>query len=486
MKAITFFFTLLCSITSLFGQHSGRAEPFVIKGQLRNCSEKYIQILFEGKKGQRFIETVSLDKAGNFYLKTFKIKQPQKAILAQNNDQLTTIFVAPGYALTIVGNCRDIVSLIKTKQITGIGMESNRYLLTLDSILYYRADGKDINLYKLNDSQLLAHVQNERKLKDSVADYVFKRKSVQDKYLKYFEKVVRLDNSFAELYRLLIHANYSIYENEKSVAFVRNNFDTEILDNISRDEYLSSETYLRLIGGEYLKYLLNMDYHKDSTLRNKKDHKLELISKVYTGQVREYVLQKEILSIIRFSESVKDLNEAKNIIESYISTISNNFYKDYINLKFSEKEKELLKTQVGKPAPEFSLENNFNKSFSLKDFKGKVVYIDLWASWCKPCRAETPFLNTMVAKYKNDNRIVFISIAVADKINNWLKALQEDKPQWIQLIDKDDFVWKSYVLSYSIPRFVLIDKGGNIVNFDSPRPSSGNEIEALIDQELIK
>ena len=258
------------------------------------------------------------------------------------------------------------------------------------------------------------------------------------------------------------------------------------MDNIFKDEYLLSDTYAGLIGVEYLKYLLNIDYQKDSTLRNRPDYKLEKVSKVYKGKVKEFVLYKAISFMIGNHEAYDDLNDLKTKFDYYISSFSNEFYKQSIALKFSAKEKDLLRIQIGKPAPKFTLQNNLNQSFSLENFKGKVVYLDLWASWCGPCRAETPFLNAMNAKYKSDDRIVFISIAVSDTINEWMKALAEDKPEWIQLIDKEDFVWRSYVLSNSIPRFILIDKLGNIVNFNAPRPSSGNEIETLINKEIIK
>jgi hypothetical protein len=59
-------------------------------------------------------------------------------------------------------------------------------------------------------------------------------------------------------------------------------------------------------------------------------------------------------------------------------------------------------------------------------------------------------------------------------------------PGGIQLIDQDDLVWNSYVLSNEIPRFIVINKQGEVVNFDAPRPSSGKEIEKLLGDEILK
>ena len=71
-----------------------------------------------------------------------------------------------------------------------------------------------------------------------------------------------------------------------------------------------------------------------------------------------------------------------------------------------------------------------------------------------------------------------------DSIQFTKKALEEDKPSWIQLIDKEGIVSKSYVANM-IPKFILIDKQGNIVSFDAPGPGSV-EIEKLLNEEIIK
>jgi thiol-disulfide isomerase/thioredoxin len=184
-----------------------------------------------------------------------------------------------------------------------------------------------------------------------------------------------------------------------------------------------------------------------------------------------------------------DINNYKKQFKPYISTLKNKFLIADISKEFSQKEKEilkrekdLLKVQPGMPAPGFTLESNLGKQYSLEDFKGKVVYLDLWASWCLPCRAENPRLKTLYAKYKNDDRVAFISIAVSDGVGAWKKALKQDKPDWLQLWDKDGIVSDAYVTS-SIPQFVIIDKEGKIVNLNAPRPG---DVETLLVQEMEK
>ncbi|WP_289664382.1 TlpA family protein disulfide reductase [Flavobacterium panacagri] len=129
---------------------------------------------------------------------------------------------------------------------------------------------------------------------------------------------------------------------------------------------------------------------------------------------------------------------------------------------------------TGKASPEFDYENFKGGKTKLSDLKGKYVYIDLWATWCAPCRAEIPYLQKIEEKYHGKN-IEFVSISI-DKLKDnekWKKFVTDKHLGGVQLFaDKD---WESeFVVNYGvtgIPRFILIDPQGNIVKSDAPRPS---------------
>jgi thiol-disulfide isomerase/thioredoxin len=69
----------------------------------------------------------------------------------------------------------------------------------------------------------------------------------------------------------------------------------------------------------------------------------------------------------------------------------------------------------GTPSPEFNFENHKGGTTKLSDIKGKYVYIDIWATWCAPCRQEIPYLQKIEKKYE-DKRIAFVSISIDQKI----------------------------------------------------------------------
>lgn len=128
----------------------------------------------------------------------------------------------------------------------------------------------------------------------------------------------------------------------------------------------------------------------------------------------------------------------------------------------------------GKPSPQFAYENHKGGTTKLADLKGKYVYIDLWATWCGPCRQEIPYLQQVEEKF-HDKKIAFVSISIdaAKDHEKWKKFVTEKNLGGIQLMaDKD---WKSdFPQAYgvnSIPRFILIDPKGNVVDADAKRPS---------------
>ncbi|WP_396170626.1 TlpA family protein disulfide reductase [Flavobacterium sp.] len=129
----------------------------------------------------------------------------------------------------------------------------------------------------------------------------------------------------------------------------------------------------------------------------------------------------------------------------------------------------------GSASPTFDYENHKGGKTKLEDFKGKFVYIDVWATWCGPCRAEIPSLKKVEEKYHGKNiEFVSISIDTAKDHEKWKGFVTEKQLGGVQLFaDKDwssDFI-KAYGVT-GIPRFILIDPSGKIVKADAARPSS--------------
>lgn len=137
-----------------------------------------------------------------------------------------------------------------------------------------------------------------------------------------------------------------------------------------------------------------------------------------------------------------------------------------------EKEENLAKIQKANPfrpgaeAQEISMENPEGEVINLSDYKGKVVLVDFWASWCGPCRKENPNVVKLYEKYKEDGFTVF-SVSLDKSKDRWINAIKQDNLSWdghvSDLKGWQNAAAQQYGVS-SIPFTVLLDKEGKVIS----------------------
>jgi thiol-disulfide isomerase/thioredoxin len=139
----------------------------------------------------------------------------------------------------------------------------------------------------------------------------------------------------------------------------------------------------------------------------------------------------------------------------------------------------------GKPAPDFESVDTTGKRIRLSDLKGKLVYIDVWATWCGPCRREAPSLDALQEKFK-DKDVVFMSVSIDTDEQTWRNWQAQKQPKGLQVFTPGGWgapMNKSYNIT-GIPRFMLIGKDGTIISSNEERPSAG--AEQSIEQALAE
>lgn len=119
---------------------------------------------------------------------------------------------------------------------------------------------------------------------------------------------------------------------------------------------------------------------------------------------------------------------------------------------------------IGDKAPELKFKNPDGKEISLSSLKGKVVLIDFWASWCRPCRMENPNVVAAYNKYK-DKGLEIYGVSLDKSQDQWVNAIKTDGLNWINVSDLGG--WNSAgAATYgvrSIPGNFLIDANGIII-----------------------
>lgn len=138
---------------------------------------------------------------------------------------------------------------------------------------------------------------------------------------------------------------------------------------------------------------------------------------------------------------------------------------------------------VGKMAPEFSLPDPNGKEIKLSSFRGKYVLVDFWASWCKPCRMENPFVVKAYNRFKDKNFTVLgVSLDSNGKKDEWMKAVMRDSLTWTHVSDL--MYWSSPIIPLykieGIPFNVLVDPEGKVI----AQALRGEELEKKLESVL--
>lgn len=141
-------------------------------------------------------------------------------------------------------------------------------------------------------------------------------------------------------------------------------------------------------------------------------------------------------------------------------------------------------TKTGVAAFQFNFPDLSGAVVKLADLKGKVVVLDMWATWCGPCRAEEPHWEKLNEIFEG-KPVAFVGISTDQDKSKWEQYIKEKNPKGIQLhAGVGNPLSKAYNVN-TIPRYIVIDKAGNLVSADSPRPSDP-KLKALIEEWLKK
>ena len=144
----------------------------------------------------------------------------------------------------------------------------------------------------------------------------------------------------------------------------------------------------------------------------------------------------------------------------------------------------------GRPAPPITGTTPEGEPLSLGDLKGKVVYLDVWATWCGPCLQEFPHSRKLQQQFEDNDQVAFLYISIdrVEQQERWKKMIGDQELQGVHIIDppegEDGSIMKTYQIS-GIPRYILIDQDGNMVDAEADRPSSG-KVEAEINKLIAR
>ena len=262
---------------------------------------------------------------------------------------------------------------------------------------------------------------------------------------------------------LLMYPVSHLYLTQDTTMVLGDDYYTAIRQYVKEDDDLADID-------EYRSFMIETSHIFDENGKNIRQMYPKVIAEMnYIGEHMESEKVREaLIHFLAFTyvegHGTDNISDLQNIYYSYVTS-------PRLNELFKQACAKWDKAAGGRPSPIFKGVDINGKEMSLRDFRGKYIYIDMWATWCGPCQKELPYLTKLEEKYKGRN-IVFVGLSIDQDKAKWEARVKSGALGGTQLyIGKGTKFQSDYRIS-GIPRFILLDPNGRIVNPDMSRPSS--------------
>ena len=437
----------------------GKVDYAVLSGKVSSVDAKGENQKLLLLQNDEVVKEIPVQADGTFRDTIREIGDNHFYYLVENPAVQTPLYLANGTNMELTLN-----EEVSKTMVSGSQTKQTQYLIERNSFINDRINGADSNLFGQKPQEFKENVKAffaelDKKLKAYGFDEEFVKN--QEKWTNY---------KFVEY--LTIFPTYHRYTSGNE-AILPDDFYAERdgIDYDNAEEFRTIDTYRDLVRSKFY-----------TIINNPND----------AENIKKFISEVNALK----SDNIRaDLAKGTLQLISPSSTVNKEIF-DFINKNVTdEKVKEAAKKAYdvatkltsGSPSPKFSNYENFNGgTTSLDDFKGKVTYIDIWATWCLPCRGEIPALKELEKKFHGKD-VAFVSISIDQNKDEWKEFVKNEGLKGIQLFAENAFE-SQFIQDYGIrqiPTFIIIDKEGKIVNADAPRPSS-DEITGLLEGLLKK
>jgi thiol-disulfide isomerase/thioredoxin len=177
---------------------------------------------------------------------------------------------------------------------------------------------------------------------------------------------------------------------------------------------------------------------------------------------------------------LRDSNRRAFLLQQVIANISN----EKVKQRLVENNNRINRMRRGQKAYNFSAEALNGNKLTLNALANRYVVLDVWATWCAPCKREAPYFENLAEQYTSE-QVAFVSVSIDENKHAWISEASGKKnlrilQLWATDAEKD---FSEGLAVISIPRFILIDPKGNIINSELPPPSDP-EFEAILQKEI--
>jgi len=374
------------------------------------------------------------------------------------------LFLEPGKDVSIHLDSNEL-------KFTGPGAPANDYLKQSNEIS---------KMY--NDSALFIRRREKRPSPEEFLEF---HNFFNTKYEKLYDNFIQKTKLTTEEKYILKgeFLTYSLYMKQNMIRLfdknVRDSSDLENKCGLNYIDHLYQDTILLKANCKSIKIVLNNNYnHIQSEAINyeeleKKPFPLEVFNLIQQSGFSKDVKEHWYLCTLNYSIHAYGYNDLLDSLNGYfVSLYPRSKYSYYIN----KTKKKLAHLSPGKLAPDFELTALDGEVYRLDDFKGKVIFIDVWATWCVPCKKGFPKIVKLIEKYKEED-IQFLFMTNDRNIGNWKKYIKEHPElKGKHLMARGTPFLEDYNIT-GIPRYLIIDKEGRFIDAFANRDRLEDSIE---------
>ncbi len=407
---------------------------------------------------------------------TIKTKYPVKALtvdmLKTSDLSFTEFLLYPNEQLVAYKDIQGVTRLKSSND--SIRTNELNFVVDLKQKIGETAGYKSIFPFTLSvNEQIRLATEREAKALGFLNQYT-KQKKVSQR----FKTVTTAHFKYDKIYYML-SGYFSPFVLDKFIKKFPSNLIYEydkLLKELNYDDYIYLDNY-RLSALTYVYYLCYKMGKKNSVL-----NLYEAANQNFTGRAKDYLLFNIIKTEMKKNAQNKDLIQ---LLSSFYTDCNNKDFVDYIKTNAAALSNNKISDNSFLSANLLKNDTLTTLGELVKHNKGKIIYIDFWASWCAPCLEEMPNSHQLQRSYKD---IVFVYLSLDKNRMAWEKAIPRTqidatKDSYLLINGYTSPLSTQFKIS-SIPRYMIIGKDGKVINANAPRPSDP-DIRQVFD-ELLK
>lgn len=454
---------------------------FTLSGTITNRLADEISISYVNYENGNWLDytqhqvNIIPDENGDFK-GSFTVPEGYTLLTIQNGDEATEIYAHPGYKINMTVDGKNFDESIKY---TGEGSSVANFMAAhmQEPSSFTHNIYRELQQLAIKEPKEYLAAVNDRIQKE--LDFLINNGGgLPQSFIQYWDD----NHEFLKYSTILSYPN--LHEAMKKQSYDIGEIPEEnfiVLDAVPEkfdDKYISMQNYRNYIGSYYYAMMAKGGVSFSPAEREViGDRMVELSRKSMPTKSEQYVYANHLRGAAKASTYIDAAAKYDTYKALYGKTPYNNFLEELLAIK--------KKTSKGSPAIDMTFTDQSGKKVNLSDLKGKVVYLDFWASWCGPCKAQFPHTAEIKEHFKGKD-VVFAYVSIDENKENWEKA--KEKFRLSGLHNLADGAWKAKEADeygiQSVPSYFLIDKNGNFATDHTPRPSQKEELIALIEELL--